>query len=373
MALINISTFNYKVENGTEQDVKFINKKYENIKVPVFLSADKNTISIIKKSIQMINFLGEGSYGSVFKIKIDDGYYAIKLSENEIPEKLLARYKSLCQNSKLEKHIIKIYCCGEIIKPINKYKYYCIMEYGGKPIKSVINNLTTKELKLILKQLYNIVHQSCKFRLLMTDFKLGNLTINSKNKIKLIDIYMDCDNYSPCVGCKIVKTYSTVEIDKEKRIYEKESYNYTGIYIPFAICLIDILSENTISKCTYKLCKKFNLNFSVKQIVPILQIACYNYNNETNDAIKNYKNVEKFKKIVESEFKFLKSNDFYEYFLSLLEPKSNHASFINKKRLIVIINDLFTLDPEQRSLKYLKEKLSEISTDIISVNLINPN
>ena len=42
------------------------------------------------------------------KIKINDINYAIKLSENEIPNKLVQRYKSLCANSKLKKHIIKI-------------------------------------------------------------------------------------------------------------------------------------------------------------------------------------------------------------------------------------------------------------------------
>jgi hypothetical protein len=369
MAYININSFNYKIDNGTEQDVKFINKNPENQKLPSFLISENKNV-VIKKKILMVRFLGAGSYGSVFKIKINDNYYAIKLSENEIPDKLLRRYKSLCQNEKLEKHIIKIFSCGEILKPINKYKYYCIMEYGGQPLKSAINNFTSKELKLVLKQLYNIVHESSKFRLLITDFKLGNLTINNKNKIKLVDIYMDCDNYSPCTSCKIVKTYSTVEIDKEKRIYEDPSYNYSGIYIQFAICLIDILSENGISKCTYKLGKKFNLNISVKQIIPILQIACYNYNNNSLEPLKNYKNVEKFKKMVESEFKFLKTNEFYEYFLSLLEPKENYEMFINKKRLILIINDLLTLDPKQRSLKFLKEKLSTQANDNFTSNLI---
>jgi hypothetical protein len=365
MALIDINSFNYKRDIGSDIEIKFNLKHLMTNKIPKFLSSNNiDDTKIIKKNVLIDDFLGEGSYGSVYKIKIDDKFYAIKLSENEIPEKLLQRYKSLCLNDKLKKHIIKIYCCGVINKVRGGYKYYCIMEYGGNTLKSVINNFSVIELKSVLKQLYNIIYQSCKFRLLITDFKLGNLTITSKNKIKLIDIYMECDNYYPCTDCRIVKTYSTIELDKEKRIYENLSYNYTGIYIPFAVCLIELICDNSISYYTSKTCKKFNLDLTVKQIVPILQIACYNYNNPNNETIKKYKNMEKFKKMVESNIKCLKTNDFYEYFVNLLEPKQKYSEFINKKKLFLILNDLLNMNPEQRSLKFLKDKLINFDNDI---------
>jgi hypothetical protein len=356
MALIDINSFNHNLDIGSNVEIKFKIKNTDTEKIPKFLQSH-NDNKVIIKNINISEFLGEGSYGAVFKIKIDDKYFAIKLSENEVPNKLLQRYKSLCHNDKLKKHIIKIYCCGEINKVYGGYKYYCIMEYGGNTLKSVINDLNVNELKTVLKQLYNIIYQSCKFRLLITDFKLGNLTITSKNKIKLIDIYIECENYSPCVECRIVKTYSTIELDKEKRIYENSSYNYTGIYIPFAVCLIDILCENSISYYVSKLCKKFNMDLTVKQMIPILQVACYNFNNENNDPIKKLKNSEKFKKMLESEIKILKNNVFYEYFLNLLEPKHKYSDFISKKKICLILNDLLTMDPDQRSLKYLKDKL----------------
>lgn len=362
MALIDINNFNHKIGIGNEIEIKFKIKNTDFDKLPKFLQNNHNEKIIIKR-VNVIDFLGEGSYGSVFKISIDNKYYAIKLSENEIPNKLLQRYKSLCQNEKLKKHIIKIYCCGEISKVYGEYKYYCIMEYGGNTLKSVINNLTVNEVRSVLKQLYNIIYQSCKFRLLITDFKMGNLTITSKNKIKLIDIYMDCKNYSPCIECKIVKTYSTIELDKEKRIYENASYNYTGIYIQLAICLIELLCENSLSHYVSKLCKKFNLDLSVKQMVPLLQVACFNFNNDNNEPIKKMKNAEKFKKMLESEIEILKTNQFYEYFLKLLEPKNKYLEFIGKKKLCLILNDLLTMDPEQRSLKHLKEKLLTENTN----------
>ena len=59
-----------------------------------------------------------------------------------------------------------------------------------------------------------------------------------------------------------------------------------------------------------------------------------------NKTIDNMKNVKKFKKNLENEFKILKNNDFYKYFLNLLEPKEKYNEFINKKKFNLIINDL---------------------------------
>jgi len=362
MSVINITNFDGKLSPGSDIDLNFIIDNIDINKIPSFLKDDittKRKHSYISKNINIIDFLGQGSYGVVYKIKIDDTYYAIKLSENEIPHKLVQRYKSLCTNSKLKKHVIKIYCCGELLKKDSeeKFKYYCIMEYGGKTLKSCIDSINVEELRSILKQLYNIVNQACKYRILITDFKLGNLTLTSGNKVKLIDIYMDCKSYTPCTECKIVKTYSTIELDREKRIYESDDYNYTGMYIPLAICLIELICDDTIGHYNNRLCKKFNLDLNVKQMVPLLQIACFNFNNADADCIKQYKNIEKYKKNLESEFKCIKTHDFYEYFLNILEPKEKYIDFISKKKLLLIINDLVTVDPDQRSLKYLKDKL----------------
>jgi hypothetical protein len=364
MSIINISSLDSKLPIGSDIEIKFYYENLDATKVPDFFINDfkqkKNDKDYFTKVIKVIDFLGQGSYGTVYKIKLDDNVFAIKLSENELPPKLSQRYKSLCENAKLKKHIIKIHCCGEIYKSSNnKYKYYCIMEYGGKTLKSCINNLGIEELKSILKQLYNIVNQSCKYRILITDFKLGNLTLTSSNKVKLIDIYMECKSYSPCTECKIVKTYSTIELDKEKRIYESDDYNYTGMYIPLAVCLIDLICENSISHYTSKLCKKYDLDLNVKQIIPLLQIACFNFNNENNESIKQYKNIEKYKKNLENEYKCLKNSDFYEHFLNIIVPNDKFSEFISKKKFSLIINDLLTLDPDQRSLKYLKNKLAD--------------
>jgi hypothetical protein len=102
---------------------------------------------------------------------------------------------------------------------------------------------------------------------------------------------------------------------------------------------------------------KYNFDLNIKQIIPLLQISCYNYTNSSNDSIKKYENLYKQKKLLEKKYPFIKKDGFYEYFVNLLEPKKNFNNFISKKRLILIISTLINLDFEQRSLNFLKEKL----------------
>jgi hypothetical protein len=357
MILIDITGLNNDINSNDIITFKLINiyKNYSAIDIP-FLNQNIPTNIFIEKTAKVIKFLGEGSYGKVYKIKIDNNFYALKLNENEEPIKLYERYDSLKSNSKLEKYIIKIYCAGEI-KNKHKYSYYSIMEYGGKSIRNIIDDIKIDDLQIILKQLFNIVYISCKYRILFTDFKLSNLTFNSNRRVKIIDLYMYCESYTPCQQCKIVKTYSSLEIDKEKRIYENTDYNFSCIFIPFAVCMVDLLCIDSMSSYSNKIAKKFGYKINIKQMIPLLQISCYNYTNNSNDSLKIYKNLYKQKKNLESEYPEITKDDFFEYFVNLLEPKKEFVNFISKKRLILIISKLINLDPEQRSLNFLKEKL----------------
>jgi len=355
MVLIDIiNNINIKPKNNILIKFKIINtENYEKS----FLGNIKMN-DIIDKNVEITDFLGEGSYGKVYKIKIDGKYYALKLNNNEIPEKLNERYLSLCKPEKLSSHIIKIYMCGNIYNyENNEYKYYCIMEYGGKTLKNSLDNINEKIICSVLKQLYNIVIQAVKYKLLITDLKLGNLTLNENNKIKLIDIYMYCGDYSTCNQCKIVKTYSAIEFEKEKRIYEKQDYNMSGLFIPLAICIIDLLCKNKASYYFDKLSKKYDLNMNIKELLPLIQIACFNYNNDSNISVKEYSNLYKFKKEIEYKFEVVKNNKFYEDFLNLLEIKDDYKNKISKRRLAIILNNMFSLDPKQRSLNIFKNKL----------------
>jgi len=344
--------YNNIIDNDIGNDNDNDDSQSNNIKFNIF---NKNILKndIFKKKIKVISLLGEGSYGIVYKIKIDSKYYALKLNSNELPEKLEERYNTLMECENLKKYIINIYVAGKI-RNNDKYDFFCIMEYGGKTLRNIYHNLDSHIIKNIIKQLFNIIYISSKFKFLMTDLKLSNITCNSNYEIKLIDIYMFCENYSPCFKCKIVRTYSTIEIEKEKRIYENPDYNFTCAYIPFAICIIDLICKNNMSEYCNKISNKFDLNMNIKEIKPLLQISCYNFNNNTNNFIKEYKNLYKYKKKMEDSFPIIKNNDLYKYFVDIIDIKHH---FFSKKKFILIINDLINLDPNQRSLKFLKYKL----------------
>lgn len=362
MILLDIIGLSDNIKDGEILVLKFINnyKNYEKINDnPLFTnSIAKQTF--IEKKAKVIKFLGEGSYGKVYKIKIDDKKYALKINENEDPYKLTERYEALKSNPKLSKYIIDIYCAGEIKSNFFSYSYFSLMEYGGKSIRHIVDNIDLNDLQIILKQLFNIIYIASKYKVLLTDFKLSNLTFSTDKRVKLIDLYMYCESYIPCRQCKIVKTYSSVEIDKEKKIYEHPDYNYSCIFLPFAICLIDLVCIDSASHYCSKLSKKYSLDLGIKEIIPLLQISCYNYTNESNELIKKkYLNLYKYKKKVEKEYTMIKDSEFYDYFFNLLEPKREFENFISKKKLILIISNLITADPNQRSIDLLKEKLNQ--------------
>lgn len=345
--IIESNTFILQLNN-----IKYNNNasEYNNIKIFDMTFNNNNTINV---KVKICKFLGEGSYGKVFKIKINNVYYALKINNNENPYKLVDRYNSLINIDKLGKYIINMYVCGSIKS--DNYSYFSIMEYGGKTLKNILPITDITILSNILKQLYNIVHLIEKHKILMTDFKLGNITVNSEYRIRLIDLYMYCDSYSPCKQCKIVKTYSVIEIEKERNIYENPDYNYTCIYIPFAVCLIDLLCKSSASSYCSNLANHFNIKLNIKGIIPLLQIACFNFSNSNNNSINNYKNIISYKNKLEHKYPVIKKREFYEYFMSLIEPKDN-INF-SKKRILHILNDLLSIDPNQRSLMWLKNKL----------------
>lgn len=329
-------------KNGLSQPMS----DFENKLILEFGSSSK-----LNKKMEIIKFIGEGSYGKVYKVLIDDKYFALKITDNEIPEKLIKRYFSLINDPNLMNYIIKIYSCGNLIN--NKRKYFTLMEYGGVDIRKY-KYKNKYELINVIKQLYELSTSAMNGKHLLSDFKAGNLIISTNNlKLKLIDIYIFCEEY-PCKNCKIVKTYPIVEIEKEYKIYENPNYNFTSICIPLAIILIDLCCDKSFSTICTELNNKYNLDINVKQMTLILQYACYNYNNDHNNSkLKNYKKIYKFKKSIEEEFDLLANDDFYKDFFTKLNP----TNIFSKKKFILIINDLFSACPEQRSIKYLKKKI----------------
>jgi len=345
--------------------LRFINnyENYNNIDCE-FLNDIIDTTNIKKKTefeikCKIIEFLGAGSYGKVFKIKINKKYYALKINENEVPNNLKQRYESLIYVEQLKKYIIQIHISGNLNS--DKYKYFSIMEYGGQNLKSQIPFKTQDEIKFIMRQLYNIVYLCEKERLYLTDFKFNNIVLNNKDyRLKLIDIYIECKNYNPCKECRIVKTYSTLEMDKIKNILDNENYIHTYHYIPLGVGLIDLLCKKSFSNIISTLNANYDINLSLKQTIPLIQVAIYNYEHETNTLVKDeYYPVYKIKKKIENKYPIIKSSSFYKYLMKLIQIRDEYNSIISSSKLHKIIHNLFSVYPDERTLEPLKKHLAE--------------
>ena len=314
----------------------------------------------IELECSVIKFLGSGSYGKVYKIKIGNRYYALKISENEKPNNFKMRYESLKNIEPLKKYVINIYVAGNI--KCGKYHYFSIMEYGGKSLKSKIPFDSDEELEFVMRQLYNIVYLCIKHRICLTDFKLNNIVIDNNNlRLKLIDLYMECKSYNPCRDCRIVKTYSTLEIDKIKNILDDEEYSHMYLSVPLAFGLIDLSCKKSASQIITNVANHYDIDLGVKQMIPLIQVSCYNNMHESNKKIKEYVAVYQHKKKLEGKFPILKNNEFYKTFMSMIEVRDNYKKKISSSKLRAIIHNLFSAYPDDRSLEPLKNLLNDMS------------
>lgn len=337
--------------------LKFDNK-YENYDEIIKGIIDRpiNNGENIDIKCKICSFLGEGSYGKVYKIKINKKYYALKISENEKPLNFKMRYESLINNDIMKKYIIDVYIAGNI--KCGKYSYFSIMEFGGVSLKSKIPLNNVRELDFVLRQLYNISYLCSKYKLILTDFKLNNIVINDDCRLKLIDLYMDCKSYLPCRECRIVKTYSTMEIDKIKGILDDSNYKHTYHLIPLGIGLIDLLCKKSASHIITSVGYKFSIYLGIKQLIPLIQIACYNYIHKSNDSIRNYKEVYNLKKKLEKKYPTIKKSLFYETFINSLEIRDIYKEKFSAKDFQLIIHHLFSACPTDRTIEPLKKCLN---------------
>ena len=314
----------------------------------------------IEVNCQVIKFLGSGSYGKVYKIKIGNKFYALKVSENEKPSNFYMRYQSLKNIEQLKKYIINVFVAGSL--KCGKFHYFSIMEYGGQSLKSRIPFSSGDELEFVLRQLYNIVYLCVKHRICLTDFKLNNIVVDKENlRLKLIDLYMECKTYSPCKDCRIVKTYSTLEIDKIKNILDDDDYSHTYLFIPLAFGLIDLCCKKSASNIFMNVANYYDIDLGVKQMIPLIQVSCYNNIHKSNKKIKEYDAVYQHKKKLEKKYPYLEDEDFYKTFMSGIEVRDSYKNKISSNKLRTIIHSLFSAYPDDRSLEPFKNLLSNMS------------
>lgn len=356
MIIIDIISDTNKIKVNEFIFLHFSEKSFnKNNEINIFRSINDNYKNKIK--IKVVEFLGKGSFGCVYKIQYLNTYFAIKFSTNEIPEKLISRYNSLVKNKKLSSYFINFFCCGKLHKNKN-YKYYSIMEFGGYNLK--IQNCIYDRIILykIVWQLVFIVYNIIKYRVILTDFKLGNLTLDDNYNVKIIDYYLECDNYDTYEGCKIIKTYAPIELHKYSKIFENKdiNYNFSYICLPFIISMIDLLCKYKLSLYLEKLSKKFSIKSENKEIIDMLQISSFYYNSSDKSVNFDYsKNIILYINMLKDKCPSIKTKEFYEYFINLIKIKEEYSHFIKREQFLLLLNDFINLDPQKRDLSMMFE------------------
>lgn len=296
------------------------------------IKLEKNDINLIGDfELKIVEYLNSGSYGKVYVCLLNDKRCVLKISNNEDPHLLKKRYKEL--KDKIEGKIIKIYCCGKISND-KEYKYYCIMKYGGSNIKSFINN-NGIDIKFIINKMYEIVEIIRKHKILIPDFKLSNLTLYKK-ELFLIDYFMECESYSPCRECKIIRTYSTYDLSTGK-MYEKD-YNYTYIYVLFAFCLIELLCTKSLNSIHKSLKKKYT-DVEYKKFFMVVQLSsckCLGYNERNINYDDNLD-----KNILSS---------YYNHFLELIDIRDEYKNIITTEKFKILLNNTLIPIPSERKI-----------------------
>ena len=321
-------------------DVININKELE-INSEFDLIMIKDNIENINK-IQILELCGKGGYGIVYKCIFKGKTCAIKLSKNEKYSILNKRYKSI--KKCLGNSLTTIYYSGKLHNN-KKYNYYGISEFGGISLKEYINNKNI-DICTLITNLCDIIENIKKNKLLIPDFKLSNLLIDEKKKLRLTDIFMECANYSPCYNCAIVRTYCVIDITKD--MYENKTYNYSYIYTLSSFALINILCKRSLSSIISKLSKEYDIDSDLRNMTILLQYASYEYYGDKNNEIINYY-------IKKKDYNFdIKS--FYKKFLDLLSVKNEYINYISNSEFRQSITILLIPDFELRSLESIKNK-----------------
>ena len=183
-------------------------------------------------------------------------------------------------------------------------------------------------------------------KLLIPDFKSSNILIDDTNILRLTDIFMECEHYTPCSSCSIVRTYCV--IDLSKNMYGDKKYNYSYIYTLAGFPLISILCDNSILYIFNKLSKEFNIDNNLRNMSILLQYACYEYSsNMDNEIINTY--------IQKKNYSF-ELKPFYKKFLKMLSVKNEYLPYISNSDFRKSITKLLTPELELRSFDIIKNK-----------------
>jgi len=336
MKIYNIENINNKISVGDEIKIKMVNDKKENI-----------------KKLKILDYCGEGGYGTVFKCDLNEVECVIKLSTNENPEFLKGCYKHLKKD--LKEFVVDITYAGELINNEDDYNYYSIMNYGGKDLKHY--NFSDESNKdnsyFIIQQLFLLSKKICKTKKMVMDFKLSNILLDKYNKITITDIYFESDNFKSFNNCKIFRTNAILDINVIKS-HKEHNYNFTYIYVLLMFIFINIFCVDSLNNISQKIIKELKLDIDTKKFTNIIQLSYYSKFNHKDMKIKS------FLKTNKKNLKIKNFNNIYDLFNSHIKIKKIYSDILNKNEFVNILDNILIPIPEYRDIEPLKKFMKKI-------------
>ena len=179
------------ISNNKENPIKIINSNIINNNIQ-----NKNKINF--KSFEMLELLGEGSFGKVFKVRLKktNEIFAMKvLNKSYLLKKKLLRYAIT------ECNILKESNCPFILKlhysfqtPDNLYMILDYCSLGDLSYQLQISLLEEDEAKFYIAELILAIEYLHKHNIIYRDLKPENILISSDGHIKLADFGLAKEN-----------------------------------------------------------------------------------------------------------------------------------------------------------------------------------
>jgi len=211
-------------------------------------------IIINSSKYKVINQLGEGGFGKVYKvIKEDENnskYYAIKEIElrNESEESITSAKKESEILSKFNsEYIIKYYDSS-----INNKKFYILMEYfDGQDLRDFLINYKNNNQEIDEKIIIKIIEQICfgireihSQNIIHRDLKPENILIDKNNKIKIGDFGLSKQFNSYKSYTFTVKGAGTTEYTAPEILGEEKKYNKKSDLWALGCIIYELFTQN---------------------------------------------------------------------------------------------------------------------------------
>ena len=333
---------------------------------------------LIVDGYKILEFKGQGQFGTVYICKKDSNLYAIKIFHLDY---VAREFKINGKNNRIKREIeaLKRVKCKNTINYVddgyfenNNQKYvYVIMEIAeGIELKEYIenNDLSISDIICISNQILDALECIHKNNIIHRDLKPQNICINSNKEIKLLDFGL-----SKVIDFTSI-TYTGQPIGSPiymspEQIKDSKHIDYRADYYAFGIILFQMISKkfpytvNSKEELYYKILNERPI--SIMQYVPTVPNFIDNLINSLleKDVYKRPISIEKIRELLNTNTNNISSNELItfepNFYLRLYNESTILKEFYNSGNIIE--NGIFPIN--------LQTKQNGVLTQLVKKNI----